>query len=205
MTLFFVRHGPVHVEPDRPPAQWRLDANAGAVLAAWAGHLPQHPTSHWVSSTEPKAISTAHRLTEQPVATHPDLGEVRRGGWSPHYDATVAEFFADLLTPPSPEWESAAAATRRFVTTVRHLAALAAPDVVVVTHGLVLTLLRSHLGGEALTTRLWKDLQFPDVFTVSEPDRRAWVADEGHRCGVSRPPWLGGSTARIGGGFGEAT
>ncbi|MGA8980972.1 MAG: hypothetical protein WB473_17835, partial [Pedococcus sp.] len=63
-------------------------------------------------------------------------------------------------------------ATRRFVTRARQLAAAAAP-VVVVTHGLVPTLLRSYLGGEPLTTKPWKDLRFPDVPMVSEPDRRA--------------------------------
>ena len=187
MTLYLVRHGPVLVDRRSPPSEWALDMDAAPSMAEWAGRLPQHSDAHWVSSPEPKAIATARRLTKGAVAEDPRLGEVRRGGWDPNYEAAVVRFLAEPAIPPAAEWESAAAAGQRFVAGVRHHAAMPAQDVVVVTHGLVLTLLRAHLSGQPADVRSWKDLRFPDVLVLAEPDRRAWLADDSFRCAISRP------------------
>lgn len=190
MTLYFVRHGPVVVERTTPPSEWILDSTSVPLMTEWAPRLPQHASSLWVSSDETKAVTTARHLTRRPLAVDPGLGEVTRGGWSPSYDDTVAEFFAHPLQSPTPQWESAHAATQRFAAAVRRHASTKSQDVVIVTHGLVLTLLRWHACGAELDTALWKDLRFPDILEMSEPDRRAWISDTSYRCSLVRPTWL---------------
>ena len=148
-----VTHPEVAVQPHVPVPQWGLSAVGRARLVhllaqPWAGEL-----TRVVSSTERKALETAHALAGPlglAVQTDEDLGENDRSatGYLPpaEFDAVVEEFFAR----PGESvrgWEPALAAQRRFTAAVARAVSGARGDVAVVAHGGVSTLLLCDLVG----------------------------------------------------------
>jgi hypothetical protein len=95
--LFLVRHGRPILERGLVPSMWQLDPAGFDDI--WAlresGRLPSSAT--WYSSPEPKAVATAHLLTDSEVGIVDDLREQFRDtdAWLHDFDGAVRRAFAD--------------------------------------------------------------------------------------------------------------
>ena len=79
MRLHLVRHGRPAVDPTSPASTWPLDPSGFAEIDRLlaAGVLPANEAV-WFSSTEPKAVQTAARLTSSRVPALDELREADR-------------------------------------------------------------------------------------------------------------------------------
>jgi broad specificity phosphatase PhoE len=77
--LHLVRHARPLVDPAAAPHTWELDPAGLPDAAALATSLRLPTVAAWYSSPEPKAVGTARRLTDRPVAVIDELAEHRRG------------------------------------------------------------------------------------------------------------------------------
>ncbi len=168
MTLFLVRHGLSHVDPDRPAAEWDLDPSG--FDAVWAlresGRLPARAA--WFSSPEPKAQQTAQLLTDGEVGVVEDLHEHERAaGLLDDFPDRVRAAFADPATPAAPGWEPLARLRERLLPAVRRILDVHGDDdVVLVGHGTAWTLLVAALTGREPDLDRWATLGMPDVIEV---------------------------------------
>lgn len=167
--LHLVRHGRPIIEPGLMASMWELDP--AGFDEVWAlrgtGRLPRR--ARWFSSPEPKALATAHLLTDGPVAVVDGLRDQARstGDWIDDMEAVVRRAFADPQQPAYPGWEPLATTRDRVVTTVRLLLEQnTGEDLVLVGHGTVWTVVAAALtGGEPDLDRLMA-LGMPDVIEV---------------------------------------
>lgn len=175
MAVYLVRHAKTIEDRNTPAAEWRLNPDDLDSLAVMASVLPQHESAFWYSSPELKAKETAERLTTKPVVEVPSLGEVRRSGWDPNYFHTVSRFFAEPDVPPSPGWETARDAEQRFLTSFSDIVRKhpLEADIVVVTHGLVLTLLRARCVPGDTPMQLWEQQSCPDLYALPDEAQHA--------------------------------
>jgi hypothetical protein len=94
--LFLVRHGRPRVDPGLLPSAWELDPSGFDDI--WAlretGRLPTGVP--WFSSPEPKALATAHLLTDTEVGVVDGLREQLRDtpDWIDDFAGTVRRAFA---------------------------------------------------------------------------------------------------------------
>lgn len=153
MTIFFVTHPDVAIDPSRPVPDWSLSAVGVARMRAalqqpWTRHI-----GAIVASTERKAIETAEILAnarQLPFTTMAALGENDRSatGYLPkaEFEALADQFFAH------PEhsvrgWERAVDAQHRIVGAFEAVRAIAPPhqDTAIIAHGAVGALLMCAL------------------------------------------------------------
>lgn len=174
--LYLIRHAATRPEPDRPAAEWLLSEDGFFAAGALAGRRFWPEIGHIYTSTEPKAIATAApaaqlwRLPSEPL---PGLDEVRRGGFVDDYDAQVQRFFEEPAQNVG-EWESAEAARTRAVSALQDLLARhPGENLALVGHGLLWSLLRSHLlGHETVAPDEWRAIAMPDVAVWRREDGR---------------------------------
>jgi broad specificity phosphatase PhoE len=170
--LYLVRHGRSEMDRRRPPHTWGLDpAGLAAVDALRAsGRLPAE--ARWFSSPEAKALDTARRLTDRPVAVVPELREHERHTthWfddPADFRATVRRAFDEPDRPALDGWETLATARDRVVSAVRRiLADHPSDDVVLAGHGTAWTALVAELTGQAPDLEAWERLRMPDLWVV---------------------------------------
>lgn len=165
--LFLVRHGQPVFDRDRPAATWELDPAAYDAVWALRDRLP-HGAS-WYSSPEPKALQTAHLLTDTVVGVIDDLREHERDstGWIDDFPDVVRRAFAEPDRPANPGWEPLAACRARISAAVSPLlGAHQDEDVVLVGHGTAWTVLVAELSGEPPDLGRWEKLAMPDVIEV---------------------------------------
>ena len=159
MDVYVITHPEVAVDPSVPVAQWGLSAAGRARLA----HLLAQPwvpsLTRVVSSTETKALQTAHALAQAsrlPVDTDAELGENDRSatGYLPpaEFEALADEFFAHPDASVR-GWEPARQAQQRIIAAVARAVLGAEGDVAVVAHGAVGTLLLCDLLGVSIDRR----------------------------------------------------
>lgn len=167
--LYLVRHGRPLVEPGLMPSAWELDP--AGFDAIWAlresGRLPDH--ARWYASSEPKAIATAHLLTDGEVGIVEGLCEQVRetGDWLDDFEAVVRRAFADPDRPAHPGWEPLAVTRERVVTAVRLLLGdHPGEDLVLVGHGTAWTVVAAELTGGEPDLDRWSGLGMPDVIDV---------------------------------------
>ena len=175
--LVLVRHAQVRLDPELPPRLWELTAEGRAA----AERLAQLPVfvgvAAVVTSPEPKA-----RATAEPIATaagvelrvEQDLREAERGP-APVADRArfVAQVDAWLGGAPVPGWESVDAAAARIVACVARLLGELTGDVVLVSHGTVLSLYLAGLrGDERVALTDWEAIPLPAVAVVDPAGRR---------------------------------
>ncbi len=167
--LHLVRHGRPIVEPGLMASAWELDP--AAFDEVWAlrgsGRLPRR--SRWFSSPEPKALATAHLLTDRPVAVVDGLREQVRatGDWIDDMEAVVRRAFADPQQPAYPGWEPLVTTRGRVVTAVRLLLEQnAGEDLVLVGHSTAWTLVAAALTNSEPDLDRWMLLGMPDVIEV---------------------------------------
>jgi broad specificity phosphatase PhoE len=176
--LYLVRHAATEPQPGVEPTLWNLSEAGFVAAAALAGRRFWPEVQRVVTSTERKAIATAAPAAEMwrlPLESQAAFNEVRRGGWSEEYEADVAAFFARPDDPPQ-GWESAASAQQR---TVEGLEAVArtfpGQNLALVGHGLLWSLLRAHLLGQAqVNARAWRAIRMPDV-AVWQREANGWL------------------------------
>lgn len=174
-VLFLVRHGPSAVRPDVAAHNWELDPDRiGAVDALRdSGRLPAE--APWFSSPEPKALQTAHRLSDQDITVVEALREHERGPTSwfddvAEWRAVVRRAFTDPDRPALAGWEPLTATRDRLVPAVRRLVAdNPERDIVLVGHGTAWTLLVSELTDDPPDLDAWAEMQMPDLWTVDLP------------------------------------
>ncbi|MQA05531.1 MAG: hypothetical protein GEV07_23370 [Streptosporangiales bacterium] len=147
----------------------RPDAGGDVAALVAAGVLPA--SARWFSSPEPAAMQTARLLTTEAVTVYDALGEVTRpAGAVDDLEDCVRRGFAEP-DRPSPDWETCAAAGQRIGRGVRKLLA-AYPDerLVVVGHGIALTLLVAELTGTPPDADAWAGMTYPDHCVLDGPD-----------------------------------
>jgi broad specificity phosphatase PhoE len=156
-------------------------------------------------------VATARHLTDALVTVVRGLREVARARFEPDYDALVQRLVANPAVAPAQGWESAEAATTRFSAALHEILESARTDVVVVTHGLVMSLWMAAVAGEPMCLDAWRALEFPDVRVLSAAEVSAWALGQpgpfrlsrcrstGHAAPAPRPAARGPCSNRFGG------
>ena len=176
-AIILVRHAMPKVVPGVASNLWGL-GDAGredCVLLAHA--LPPGITAVW-SSDERKARETAEVIGLRlglPVSTDSGFAEVDRPQiWDRDYREIAAAYLRGIAEPG---WESPEAVVRRFQAALERASTDASGDVLVVNHGLAMTLwVSSRAAIEA--EKWWRDLTFPDAWefeTTSCTVRQLWM------------------------------
>jgi broad specificity phosphatase PhoE len=158
-----------------PAAEWRL-SDAGTVrAAAFARQLDPGTAIKVYSSAEPKALETAHVLQTAwglDGETIPGLGEhvrpLAQMFSREEFEARVRQMFlrpGELIFGD----ETADQARRRFTLAVMRLVTGSSNDVIVVSHGTVMTLFAAEAAGLE-PFAFWKSLEMPCAVTLSIPD-----------------------------------
>lgn len=163
--LVLVRHALPVSDPSAHPVDWVLDERAreDCVLLAHALRDLEQPFIR--TSPEPKARQTADILGMRLGAWPEDdagFGEVRRPAACA--DDHVARVTTYLSGEPLPGWERSSDALSRFGAAIaRARASAAGRDVIVVSHGVVLTLYVEALRrGDPVA--FWQSLPLPCAF-----------------------------------------
>src|SRR5579859_2379188 len=177
--LILVRHAAPAVQPDLPARDWPLSADGRIQAERLATRLTSLYTPAVVfSSPERKAFETAGLIAcafGLKVERVADLREHDRGGagylGADAFAAAITRFFArpeELVFGR----ETAAQAGARFAAAVRELSARTPDrDILLVTHGTVLTLYAAAVAGiEPLP--FWRGLGMPAAVVLSLPDHR---------------------------------
>ncbi len=175
--LILVRHSLPEIRREVPAAEWRLSPEGIARARAFARRVHPAGAAHVFASAEPKAADTARLLAAEwglPVETVPGLHEHER----PEAQVLSREVFErkvrDVFARPAElvfGVETADQARRRFTMAVMRLVARTSGDVVVVTHGTVMTLFVAEATGVE-PFAFWKRQQMPFAVTLTLPDLR---------------------------------
>ncbi len=177
--LILVRHAAPRVQPDIPARDWPLSAEGRIQAERLAARLTTlcAPTVVY-SSPERKAFETAGLIAcalGLKVERASDLREHDRTGAgyldADAFAAAIARFFAcpeELVFGR----ETATQAGARFAAAVRELGARTPNrDILLVTHGTVLTLYAATVAGGA-PLPFWRGLGMPAAVVFSLPDHR---------------------------------
>jgi broad specificity phosphatase PhoE len=171
--LVLVRHGKPEIQGDKPPSLWPLSQSGREATASLADKLRGFTSKKIKSSPESKAFGTAEIIAEKlalEVEIDKDLAEHERHSTSflprEEFEAKIAELFnnPDQLIFGD---EAADAALDRFKRALdKQHAAAEGDDVMVVTHGTVLSIYVSwRLGVEPFS--FWQELGTPIAVVIS--------------------------------------
>jgi broad specificity phosphatase PhoE len=174
--LVLIRHANPALRPGVPPSEWTL-SEAGVLRARALADCVRPGNARAVySSSERKAVETAQLLGDVwrlPVTQVAGLHEHERAGEplvaAHEFDRRVRELFErprDLVYGT----ETGEQARRRFDAAVTGLLAAGAEDVLVVTHGTVITLLVAEAAGVE-PFAFWRSLDMPCAVVLSIPAR----------------------------------
>lgn len=173
-ALILVRHSNVTINPDKPASTWTLSDEGRTRAAILAEHLrPYHP-ERVITSVEPKAAETGEIVARElhiPFSTAPNLHEHERSNVSfvgrEQFESQVRAFFAAPNRLIFGD-ETADQAHDRFASAIDNLVQQH-QNLVVVTHGTVLTLYVSRLAN-CDPFDFWKRLGLPAFVVLSLPD-----------------------------------
>lgn len=173
--LFLVRHADTRIQDGVPAASWPLSERGGERARALAARIAPRGLECIYSSVEPKAIGTASELAsvlEVPVRSIAGLHEHERSmvplSSREAFEENIRRLFAEPAACTFGD-ESAEAAHIRFDEAVSPLIANSPDDLVVVTHGTVLTLfVAARCGVEPF--QFWRNLGTPAAVTLTLPD-----------------------------------
>ena len=179
-TLYLVKHGAPEIDADLPSHEWSLSEHGCEQAWDTAGRLAFHDIAAVVTSEERKAHATGAMMTERfdDVPLHRMLGLHEHLRYNEPFlrseaelEARVQRFFAQPSERVMGE-ETADDAHRRFSNAVRAVMERHAQgDVVVVSHGTVITLLAARANGLE-PFALWKQLSFGDYLRLEWPSLR---------------------------------
>ena len=176
-SLVLVRHSTPEIRRDIPAAEWRLSTEGVARARAIADRLPVANAACVFTSCEPKAIETAQAIAAKlglAVEQVPNLHEHQRPAAQMLPREEFDEAIRDLFARPGElvfGAETADQARRRFTMAVMRLLARAAGDVVVVTHGTVMSLFVAEATGLE-PFAFWKRQQMPFAVSLTLPELR---------------------------------
>lgn len=175
--LILVRHSVPDVRRDVPSAQWRLSPDGIARAHRLARRLQPGGASTIFTSREPKAVETARAMAaewglavEEVDGLHEHERPLAQMFSREVFEARVRELFerpGELVFGA----ETAERARRRFTMAVMRLVAARSGDVVVVTHGTVMTLFVAEAAGVEPFS-FWKRQQMPFAVTLTLPELR---------------------------------
>lgn len=161
----FVRHSQPEIAPEQPPGRWPLSASGrikatqlGETLARVIGEAPVRV----IASAEAKAVETAELLGLGPVHVDDRLGEVAKP-WYPSPEDHRRAAIAYLSGQPVTGWESQVEALNRFASAFEEVTD---EDVVVVTHGTVLSLWLTQQITDFDPGDFWLGLGMPDAYEM---------------------------------------
>jgi 2,3-bisphosphoglycerate-dependent phosphoglycerate mutase len=173
--LFLIRHADTRIVASVPAADWHLSETGCERARTLAAKIKPNGLNHIHSSIEPKALQTAEAFGEVfgvPIVQVPGLQEHERPGVPllPHdvFERTMEAFFAR----PSERVfgnETADEARTRFEQALVPLIDNYSGDLVVVTHGTVLTLLVATKN-RIDPVPFWKQLRMPSAVSLTLPD-----------------------------------
>lgn len=181
--LILVRHSLPEIQAGVPAREWRLSEEGRARCRPLAKEIAARFAPVAIaSSDEPKAVETAELTAAAlglSVEIEPDLREHERPSGlmlsEAAFQATIAGFFShpqELVYGG----ETASEALSRFSTGIaRLLATRPVGDIVVVTHGTVMSLYcASRTGDDPFT--LWQSLRLPDLRALIRSEESSDVA-----------------------------
>ncbi|MGI9110624.1 MAG: histidine phosphatase family protein [Gaiellaceae bacterium] len=174
--LVLVRHAQVRLDPELPPRRWQLTSEGRADAQRLARLDLFDGVEAVVTSPEPKARATAEpiaRAAGVELDVEHDLREAERDASSVDDRAAFVARVDDWLNGSSvPGWEERNAAAARIVACVERLLAASRGDLVLVSHGAVLSLYLARLRGQ---TRVglaeWESIPLPAVAVVDPAAR----------------------------------
>ncbi len=180
--IVLVRHAMPNVQRGVASRLWGLSEATREDCVLLAHALAQPVSAIW-SSDEPKALQTAEVIALRlglPVEVSHSFAEVDRPEiWDRDYREVAAAYLRGAVEPG---WETPAAVIRRFSEGVERAKPDESGDLVIVNHGLAMTLwlsTRADLDAEPW----WRALTLPD----------AWRFDPASR--ALEHLWLGGASA----------
>lgn len=164
--VFLVRHAMPKLDPALGPAEWRLSAEGGMAARELRGRLPGH--ARRVASAERKAQETLELALAGTFEVDSRLNEVRRPVEPVGLEVRSVRraWVAGRIDERHNGWETPTAAAARFDAGVRDHAS---GDVVVASHGMVLTTWLVSVGTLAAgepAALFWEALGFPDIVEV---------------------------------------
>ncbi len=175
--LIFVRHAAVHIDPAISSHQWPLTADGRSTTHRLAHHLKTYQPGRIVTSNEAKARATGAALAEVltlPLSAADGLQEHDRRG-VPYFEnkgdfeAAVVNFF----THPDElvfGMETAVEATNRFTEAVNKLCqSHPQENLIIVTHGTVLTLFMRQTNPQIDPLVFWRSLAMPEAIVLDRP------------------------------------
>ena len=173
--LILVKHAPPEIIPTLPAKQWHLSEAGRTLCTLLADQLATYAPDVLVSSSEPKALETAHLVAQRmytSVQIVDGLHEHDRSHtpWlgPEEFDRAVAAFFhhsAELVLGH----ETAQQASERFARTIADITGrYTGQNVAVFTHGTVLSLFVARATGME-PFALWKRLSLPSFVVLKFP------------------------------------
>jgi 2,3-bisphosphoglycerate-dependent phosphoglycerate mutase len=177
-VLVLIKHGSPVLDPDVPAREWLLSSRGEAESALLADALRVYLPCRLVSSTEVKAQRTAEILARAfatGTSSVADLREIDRPAMPVMTREAHRQVNAGIFCQPDRAvvgTESAAAALRRFSAGVRHQLELTAQEnLVVVTHGTVISLfVAEHNPVDAFA--FWSELECASFVVLNVPSFR---------------------------------
>jgi broad specificity phosphatase PhoE len=178
--LILIRHAAVRVDPTISSHEWPLKVDGRSATHQLAHKLKPYLPSHIVTSEEAKAQATGMALAEVldlPTQSVPGLQEHDRQGVpffvnKAEFETAVANFFAhpnELVFGG----ETAVEATARFTKVVnRQIAETPKGNLIIVTHGTVLSLYICQYNPDLSPWEFWQSLTMPCAFILSLPTRK---------------------------------
>lgn len=174
-SLVLIKHSAPQIHADVPPADWRLSDEGRARARELALRVDPGNARVVFTSREPKATETAAILAEAwglELRPADGLHEHERPARGLMAREVFDERIRSLFARPSEQvfgTESADEARRRFTAALMRLIASTQDDIVVVTHGTVLTLFVAEATGVEPFT-FWRRLALPCAVTLSLPE-----------------------------------
>ncbi|MEO8538264.1 MAG: histidine phosphatase family protein [bacterium] len=163
--VILIRHAMPNVQPGVASKLWGLTESSREDCVLLAHALPAGVAGIW-SSDEPKARETAEVIGLRlglPVQIDGAFAEVDRPEiWDRDYREVAAEYLNGTIEAG---WEDPAAVVRRFSRGIEKATRPDAADVVVVNHGLAMTLWLATQTTLGLET-WWRSLSLPDAWRV---------------------------------------
>jgi broad specificity phosphatase PhoE len=165
LRLYLVRHAEPQVDPGQPFDSWPLTAAGQAAARRLAETLPR--LGRVIASPELKALETAQQLADAwgtEVVTDNRLREVAGRAWAESEQAYRQQVRSYFGGDEPDGWEPAQEARVRIIAAFEEVMR-GTGDAALVSHGLVLTLLRSWFDGvqPAMLIPVWEAMPFPDV------------------------------------------
>lgn len=176
--LILVKHSLPEINPEVDARDWRLSAEGRSRCVALAQQLAPYQPTQFVSSDEPKAVETAEIIAAKftlPNAVAAGLHEHDRRN-TPYlasrqdFEAAIVKFF-DKPNQLVYGNETANQASSRFTTAVSKICKASEGNLVIVSHGTVITLfVAAHNAIKPFA--FWKNLAMPAIVVLRLPDFR---------------------------------